>query len=81
MLDPHHAAAVTEQIEYMKNEMTNLYKKEEYIDMLISLRKQILNANVTPEMKRDAAEEFKSLEDRRKVSYKSQFPHFDEIIK
>ena len=81
MLDSHHADAVTEQIEYMENEMTNLYKKDEYITMLKSLRNQILNANVTPEMKQNASEEFKMLEDRRKVSYKSQFPHFDEIIK
>jgi len=81
MLDSRHVDAVTDQIEYMKNEMTNLYRKEEYIDMLISLRKQILNANITPEMKSLAAKEFKSLEDRRNVSYKSQFPHFDEIIK
>ena len=81
MLDTHHADAVTEQIEYMENEMTNLYKKDEYITMLRSLRNQILNANVTPEMKQDASEQFKMLEDRRKVSYKSQFPHFDEIIK
>ena len=27
MLDKHHADAVTEQIEYMENEMTNLYQK------------------------------------------------------
>jgi hypothetical protein len=81
MLDSHHADAVTEQIEYMENEMTNLYKKYEYITMLRSLRNQILNANVTPEMKQNASEQFKMLEDRRKVSYKSQFPHFDEIIK
>jgi hypothetical protein len=65
----------------MENEMTNLYKKYEYITMLRSLRNQILNANVTPEMKQNASEQFKMLEDRRKVSYKSQFPHFDEIIK
>tara|TARA_B110000263_G_scaffold138290_1_gene119962 strand:- start:779 stop:2011 length:1233 start_codon:yes stop_codon:yes gene_type:complete len=81
MLDTHHADSVTEQIEYMENEMTNLYKKYEYITMLKSLRNQILNANVTPEMKQNASEQFKMLEDRRKVSYKSQFPHFDEIIK
>jgi hypothetical protein len=80
MLDKHHADAVTEQIEYMKNEMINLYQKDEYITMLKSLRKQILNANVTPEMKQNASEQFKMLEDRRKVSYKSQFPHFDELI-
>ena len=81
MLDRHHADAVTEQIEYMENEMTNLYKKDEYITMLKSIRKQILNANVTPEMKQIASEQFKMLEDRRKVSYKSQFPHFDEMVK
>jgi len=81
MLDTHHADSVTEQIEYMENEMTNLYKKDEYITMLKSLRNQILNAKVTPEMKQNASEQFKMLEDRRKVSYKSQFPHFDEIIK
>jgi hypothetical protein len=81
MLNTHHADSVTEQIEYMENEMTNLYKKYEYITMLKSLRNQILNANVTPEMKQNASEQFKMLEDRRKVSYKSQFPHFDEIIK
>ena len=80
MLDSHHADAVTEQIEYMENEMINLYQKDEYITMLKSLRKQILNANVTPEMKQNASEQFKMLEDRRKVSYKSQFPHFDELI-
>ena len=81
MLDSHHADAVTEQIEYMENEMPNLYKKDEYITMLKSLRNQILNANVTPEMKQTASKQFKMLEDRRKVSYKSQFPHFDELIK
>mgnify|MGYP000659732032 CR=1 FL=1 len=81
MLDRHHADAVTEQIEYMENEMTNLYQKDEYITMLKSIRKQILNANVTPEMKQNASEQFKMLEDRRKVSYKSQFPHFDEMVK
>ena len=81
MLDRHHVDAVTEQIEYMENEMTNLYQKDEYITMLKSIRKQILNANVTPEMKQNASEQFKMLEDRRKVSYKSQFPHFDEMVK
>ena len=81
MLDSHHADAVTEQIEYMENEMTNLYKKDEYITMLKSLRNQILNANITPEMKHHASKEFKMLEDRRKVSFKSEFPHFDELIK
>ena len=81
MLDSYHADAVTEQIEYMENEMTNLYKKDEYITMLKSLRNQILNSNITPEMKQNASEQFKMLEGRRKVSYKSQFPHFDEIIK
>ena len=80
MLNSHHADAVTEQIEYMENEMTNLYKKDEYTTMLKSLRNQILNANVTPEMKQNASEEFKMLEDRRKVSYKSQFPHFLHIF-
>ena len=81
MLDRHHADAVTEQIEYMENEMSNVYQKNGYITMLKSIRKQILNANVTPEMKQNASKEFEMLEDRRKVSYKSQFPHFDEIIK
>ncbi len=81
MLDSHHADAVTEQIEYMENEMTNLYKKDEYTTMLKSLRNQILNANITPEMKQNASKEFEMLENRRGVSYKSEFPHFDEIIK
>ena len=81
MLDSHHADAVTEQIEYMENEMPNIVRKDEYITMLKSLRNQILNANVTPEMKQNASKQFKMLEDRRKVSYKSQFPHFDEIVK
>ena len=81
MLNSHHADAVTEQIEYMENEMTNLYKKDEYITMLKSLRNQILNANITPEMKQNASKEFEMLENRRGVSYKSEFPHFDEIIK
>ena len=81
MLNSHHADAVTEQIEYMENEMTNLYKKDEYITMLRSLRNQILNANITPEMKQNASKEFEMLENRRGVSYKSEFPHFDEIIK
>ena len=81
MLNSHHADAVTEQIEYMENEMTNLYKKDEYTTMLKSLRNQILNANITPEMKQNASKEFEMLENRRGVSYKSEFPHFDEIIK
>ena len=81
MLGSHHADAVTEQIEYMENEMTNLYKKDEYITMLKSLRNQILNANITPEMKNEAAKEFRRLEDRRDISFKSHFPHFDELIK
>ena len=81
MLNSHHADAVTEQIEYMENEMTNLYKKDEYTTMLKSLRNQILNANITPEMKHNASKEFEMLENRRGVSYKSEFPHFDEIIK
>ena len=80
MLDSHHADAVTEQIEYMENEMTNLYKKDEYITMMKSLRNQILNANITPEMKHNASKEFEMLENRRGVSYKSEFPHFDEIV-
>ena len=80
MLNSHHADAVTEQIEYMENEMTNLYKKDEYITMLRSLRNQILNANITPEMKQNASKEFEMLENRRGVSYKSEFPHFDEIV-
>jgi hypothetical protein len=65
----------------MENEMTNLYKKDEYITMLKSLRNQILNASITPEMKQNASKEFEMLENRRGVSYKSQFPHFDELIK
>jgi len=81
MLNSHHADAVTEQIEYMENEMTNLYKKDEYTTMLKSLRNQILNANITPEMKQNASKEFEMLENRRGISYKSEFPHFDEIIK
>ena len=80
MLDSHHADAVTEQIEYMENEMINLYQKDEYITMLKSLRKQILNNTVTPEMRQSAAIEFKKLEDRRKISFKSEFPHFDELV-
>ena len=81
MLNSHHADAVTEQIEYMENEMTNLYKKDEYITMLKSIRKQILNANVTPEMKQNASKEFEMLENRRGVSYNSEFSHFEEIVK
>ena len=81
MLDKHHADAVTEQIEYMENEMTNLYRKDDYITMLKSLRKQIRNQTVTPELKSYAAKEFKKLEDRRKISFKSEFPHFDELTK
>lgn len=80
MLNSHHADAVTEQIEYMENEMTNLYKKDEYTTMLKSLRNQILNANITPEMKQNASKEFEMLENRRGISYKSEFPHFDEIV-
>ena len=80
MLDKHHADAVTEQIDYMENEMINLYQKDVYVTMLKSLRSLILNSNVTPEMKRKAAKEFKMLEDRRDISFKSQFPHFDELI-
>ena len=80
MLDKHHADAVTEQIEYMENEMTNLYRKDDYITMLKSLRKQIRNQTVTPELKSYAAKEFKKLEDRRKISFKSEFPHFDELV-
>ena len=81
MLNNYHADAVTEQIEYMENEMTNLYKKDEYITMLRSLRNQILNANVTTEMKQNASDEFKRLENRRNISFKSEFPHFDELVK
>ena len=61
--------------------MTNLYKKDEYITMLRSLRNQILNANVTTEMKQNASYEFKRLENRRNISFKSEFPHFDELVK
>jgi hypothetical protein len=81
MLDSHHADAVTEQIEYMENEMPNIVRKDEYITMLKSLRNQILNANVTPEMKQNASTQFKMLEDRRKISFKAEFPHFDELVK
>ena len=80
MLNSRHADAVSEQIEYMENEMTNLYKKNEYITMLKSLRNQILNSKVSSEMKNLASEEFKMLEDRRGISYKSEFPHFDELV-
>jgi len=80
MLDKRHAQAVTEQIDYMENEMINLYQKDEYVAMLKSLRSLILNSDVTPEMKRKATKEFKMLEDRRDISFKSQFPHFDELI-
>lgn len=80
MLSSRHADAVSEQIEYMENEMTNLYKKNEYITMLKSLRNQILNSRVSSEMKNLASEEFKMLEDRRGISYKSEFPHFDELV-
>jgi hypothetical protein len=81
MLDTRHATAVTEQIDYMKNEMTNLYQKDAYVTMLKSLRSLVLNSVVTPEMKIEAAKEFKKLEDRRGISFKSHFPHFDELIK
>ena len=49
--------------------------------MLRSLRNQILNANVTTEMKKNASDEFKRLENRRNISFKSEFPHFDELVK
>jgi organic radical activating enzyme len=80
MLDKRHAQAVTEQIDYMENEMINLYKKDEYVIMLKSLRSLILNSIVTPEMKKIASQEFTILEDRRKISFKSEFPHFNELV-
>ena len=58
----------------------NLYKKDEYVIMLKSLRSLILNSIVTPEMKKIASQEFTILEDRRKISFKSEFPHFDELV-
>ena len=55
-------------------------EKDEYVDMLKSLRSLILNSTVTPEMKQFASQEFKILEDRRKISFKSEFPHFSELV-
>tara|TARA_R110000744_G_scaffold171139_1_gene289552 strand:- start:1210 stop:1806 length:597 start_codon:yes stop_codon:yes gene_type:complete len=81
MLDKRHAKEITEQIDYIENEMMNLYKKDDYISMLKSLRSLVLNSTVTPKMKNEAAKEFKMLEDRRGISFKSHFPHFDELIK
>jgi len=81
MLDKRHAQAVTEQIDFMENEMINLYQKDEYVLMLESLRNLVLNSIVTPVMKKFASQEFKLLEDRRKISFKSEFPHFDELVK
>ena len=80
MLDKRHAKEITEQIDYIENEMMNLYKKDDYISMLKSLRSLVLNSTVTPKMKNEAAKEFKMLEDRRGISFKSHFPHFDELI-
>lgn len=83
MLDPKHAKAVDEQIEYIKNEMQDVkfYKRDGFINMMKSLREQVAGNEVTEFMKRDATTEFNMLQNRRNINFIEHFPHFHELIR
>ena len=78
-LEPHHADAIEEQIEYFQNMSGNFYKKQRYIRLMKTM-KSLVESEVPVETKLIAQKQFKILEDRRKISYSECFPHFNELV-
>jgi hypothetical protein len=80
-LDPKHAEAVQEQIDYL-DLMPGIFGnggKRRYITILKSM-KAIVEAEVSKERRQEANKQFKILEKRRKISFSEHFPHYHELI-
>ena len=78
-LEPHHADAVQEQIDFLNNMEIDMYRKDQYISVMETM-KSMVKSPVDPNTKGQAWDQFKKLENRRKISFADYFPHYNELI-
>ena len=78
-LEPHHAKAIDEQIDFLNSMEVDMYQKEKYMSLMETM-KSIVESPVDPNIKGEAWIQFKKLEDRRKISFAEHFPHYHELI-
>jgi len=81
MIDPNMSDVAQEIIDYFENEFTaNVYQKSKYTNVLRTLKRHV-ESTASDEDKENAFKQFKILEDRRKISFVEQFPHYNSIVK
>ena len=81
MIDPNMSDVAQEIIDYFNNEFSaSVWRKEKYTNVLHTLKKHV-ESTVSDEDKENAFKQFKILEDRRKISFVEQFPHYNSIVK
>ena len=78
-LEPHHAKAIDEQIDFLNSMEIDMYQREKYMSLMETM-KSLVESPVDPNIKGQAWLQFKKLEDRRKISFAEHFPHYHELI-
>ena len=80
-LDPKFKDTLQESIDYLLNNFRpKVFQKSRYMNCLNSI-KSLIGTDFNETSKQNAFEQFKILEDRRKISFAEHFPHYNELIK
>lgn len=80
-LDSKFKDTLQESIDYLLNDFRpKVFQKSRYTNCLNSI-KSLIGTDFNDASRENAFKQFKILEDRRKISFTEQFPHYNSIVK